>query len=528
MKMANPFERNGKFDPSLYHAHINARAQQAKEQLASQYGPTRRDQPNQSKPENPSIDESKTTKALTNEKKTTEAAGGQREQNATKPKALSPHPSLSIRQRPDDSVSLSGVTQSDIDSTLNSPSKVAEPRSPPIPNIDVPKVTSEPPTPGPLIDRSLKDFKIPKRKLVESPPPKRRQSFKNSNAKSTASNTAVASPSLSAAAATNANADNVWGNRIGWLAGMSFDYGRNDKTTHELKLIKEIIHQCKLPRHQERLQELFHKIRDSLSEFRHYKVDAQIVRNSGLLTSESGLPFLFLGAPQSLPAFPFDIRADAKELAMKWRRQDFDPDFLRDIDFKNKHGSINKNRMKLRADYCSEGDLANGQWFPIWLCAVRDGAHGSAQAGIYGQKGQGAFSVVMAGAYDDIDDGDTVEYCGVAKPAAATVDANSTRLLFENVGRSDRPVRLLRGANINKKKDGPVNLYAPEVGLRYDGMYHVTSYATVSEERGEYRFFLRRVSGQDPIRYEGVTKRPSDLEVQNWRVHQQKLKGIGA
>lgn len=34
--------------------------------------------------------------------------------------------------------------------------------------------------------------------------------------------------------------------------------------------------------------------------------------------------------------------------------------------------------------------------WPNRLCAIRDGAHGEQEAGIYGRKDQGAFAVVVA------------------------------------------------------------------------------------------------------------------------------------
>lgn len=322
------------------------------------------------------------------------------------------------------------------------------------------------------------------------------------------------------------SADKEWGNNIEWLAKMKIDMKRNDKEIAQLKLIKDPISACQNLKEQEKLSAKYEKIRGYLHQYRHLKVDAQMVRNSRLLEVNTGLPYLFLGGHQ----FPFDIKADAKELAMKWRRRDFDPDMMRGIDYEggtNKYGRLKGDTMKLRADDFGELQLANGQWFPTWLCAVRDGAHGSSQAGIYGRQGKGAFSVVMAGTYDDVDNGDRVEYCGVSKAAPFENDANSTRLLFQNVNNRDRPVRLLRSQKLNSKK-GDVNVYAPEIGLRYDGLYHVTGSRTISEEKGEYRFFLERVPGQDPIRYQGTSKRPTDLEIQEYNIHKQKLKGIGA
>jgi hypothetical protein len=62
---------------------------------------------------------------------------------------------------------------------------------------------------------------------------------------------------------------------------------------------------------------------------------------------------------------------------------------------------------KLSANYFGKGRLVNGQWWPSRLCALRDGAHGQSEAGIHGEAGKGAYSIVVAGSrYDDKDHGE--------------------------------------------------------------------------------------------------------------------------
>lgn len=41
--------------------------------------------------------------------------------------------------------------------------------------------------------------------------------------------------------------------------------------------------------------------------------------------------------------------------------------------------------------------LAVGQWWPLRICALRDGAHGSSQGGIAGNSEVGAWSIVVSG-----------------------------------------------------------------------------------------------------------------------------------
>jgi hypothetical protein len=48
--------------------------------------------------------------------------------------------------------------------------------------------------------------------------------------------------------------------------------------------------------------------------------------------------------------------------------------------------------------------------WPNRLCAIRDGAHGEHEAGIYGKKDRGAFAVVVAaGGYADEDHGEVCQ-----------------------------------------------------------------------------------------------------------------------
>ena len=58
------------------------------------------------------------------------------------------------------------------------------------------------------------------------------------------------------------------------------------------------------------------------------------------------------------------------------------------------------------ANYFGKGRLVNGQWWPSRLCALRDGAHGQSEAGIHGEAGKGAYSIVVASSRYDYDDKD--------------------------------------------------------------------------------------------------------------------------
>lgn len=68
------------------------------------------------------------------------------------------------------------------------------------------------------------------------------------------------------------------------------------------------------------------------------------------------------------------------------------------------------------------------------------------------------------------------------------------------------PVRILRAAKKGSK-------YAPKEGVRYDGMYDIVDKEILDPKTAMIRFSLRRVPGQDPIRYQGVEARPTALEL---------------
>jgi hypothetical protein len=131
-----------------------------------------------------------------------------------------------------------------------------------------------------------------------------------------------------------------------------------------------------------------------------------------------------------------------------------------------------------------------------------------------------AFSVIMAGGldpnskpYPNIDRGHEVLYCGTDNPSTATANEPSkeTEAMIVN-HQSKRPVRLFRSSNLGSQ-------YAPEQGFRYDGLYEVADFELMdppTEKRQRHRFRLLRCDGQDPIRYEGLAKRPTKEELEEY------------
>ncbi|KAG9231896.1 PUA-like domain-containing protein [Amylocarpus encephaloides] len=241
-----------------------------------------------------------------------------------------------------------------------------------------------------------------------------------------------------------------------------------------------------------------------------------LIKQSKILDDGKGLPLIFSGHDSSI--FPYDIRADAEMLWRRWVVKDLSPDLLRGINTvkgvlassnikRTNHSSQKNYEYKRPANVFGANGLVNGQWWPSRLCAMRDGAHGAIEAGIWGQTNIGAFAVcVSEGHYQDKDAGKVILYCGTQGENRGK--SIGTKQLDETM-RSGEPLRVLRAA----KKDSK---YAPEKGIRYDGLYEVKDSEILDSENVMVRFTLKRLEGQDPIRYRGDAARPTQQEKREW------------
>ncbi len=240
-----------------------------------------------------------------------------------------------------------------------------------------------------------------------------------------------------------------------------------------------------------------------------------VLVKSKVLTDKCGLPLIFDTNLQKGVQFPWDIRADAEALYLRWLSGILDPHLLRGIDtLRKKTNGVQRTTHRLNptykdrksCNYVGAGDLLNGQWWPLQICAMRDGAHGEIEAGIHGKPDSGALSVVLAsGGYADMDDGTNIRYCGTSgSPGKPTQGTNH----LKQASALGNPVRVLRSAALPA-----TNPYRPLRGLRYDGLYDVISYEILDEATAMHRFLLQRRAGQDPIRYTGVEARPTVEEV---------------
>lgn len=260
---------------------------------------------------------------------------------------------------------------------------------------------------------------------------------------------------------------------------------------------------------------LFAKIRQRLHQMEFYPfLSGVIMKKSKVLEEDVGLPQIFDDAKGV--HYPWDVKDDANMLWSRWMRGSLDPHLLRGIDSVRKVRAAGKSAIshKLKPDYpdrvsCNApggNGLQNGQWWPMQICAMRDGAHGEIEAGIHGQPTKGAFSVVLSsGGYDDLDEGDRILYCGTSgsegKPTAGTNHLKETYKLRA-------PLRVIRSSGLPQS-----NKYRPTKGLRYDGLYDVVGYEIIDSDTAMHRFELKRRGGQHPIRYEGVEIRPTNEEL---------------
>ena len=258
---------------------------------------------------------------------------------------------------------------------------------------------------------------------------------------------------------------------------------------------------------------LFLKLRKRLHEMEFFDFVSGVLLRKSKVLDEDGLEAIFTNR---LTTYPWDIRADALLLYGKWRNGILDPHLLRGIDTKygkdsKQHKFTSRNIDKgyldrVSSNYIGSGKLINGQWWPLQICALRDGAHGDIEGGISGMPGLGACSVVVSGGgYANIDEGDILKYCGTSGKNGEL--SAGTKLLKESFDK-ESDIRVLRSASLNAK-----NLFRPCKGLRYDGLYQITGFEILDIDTAMHRFRLCRCQGQDPIRCSGVEQRPTDQEL---------------
>lgn len=290
-----------------------------------------------------------------------------------------------------------------------------------------------------------------------------------------------------------------------------------------LSRFKDAIRECEKPPRYSDPALLFQALREQLHNLEFLAVDKFILKAARLLDNRTGLPKIFNPKYSEGVMYPWDIRADAEQLHSRWVMQVFDTDLLRGIvqarhkrkQDKRNADSIDRNFPGRQfANFYGQGHLVNGQWWPTQLCTVRDGAHGAAQGGIYGEAGKGVYSIVLSGGnhYSDVDKGDTIWYSGTDSKDETPTE-NTRRMLetLETPPPLRQPVRVIRSWNLRKE-----NPYRPQRGFRYDGLYDVQRSKVLDGSKAIHAFYLVRRNHQDPIRYQGAEARPTAQEIREY------------
>ena len=303
----------------------------------------------------------------------------------------------------------------------------------------------------------------------------------------------------------------------------AYQYTRSELVN--LQYLITLIQQCqqKTIKAGTELPGLFEQLRTHLQDVSLYgNVTDVLVRDSKLLEN-GGLPSIFDNINCD---FPHDLSSDALALYTKWLNCDFDPDLFRGIEHKFRSGPDGGGRksrnlqpdyhLKVSANHIGGGSLTNGQWWPLQICLLRDGAHGAIEGGICGKPGGVAYSVIVTHSeYADVDKGNLIEYCGTS--GHHKMPTPQTKMLLESV-RRQTPVRVFRSSS---KVCG---IYLPSKGIRYDGLYDVTGFEILHVDSAMHRFTLVRQQGQNPIRHTGVGARPNEKEL---AIYQRLRKDLG-
>ncbi|KAF2112154.1 PUA-like domain-containing protein [Lophiotrema nucula] len=289
-----------------------------------------------------------------------------------------------------------------------------------------------------------------------------------------------------------------------------------------LTALKECLCLCEQERNKIMLAIQHENLRNHVHKAEFLRVNKFVLKKVFILCN--GLARVF--APKQGIDFPWDLKADALQLYLRWRDQNFEFDLLRGIkpaEGRGEHRNADRIDPKwphrVSSKYYGQGELVLGQWWPTQLCMVRDGAHGVSQGGICGEKKMGAYSVVLSsGGYEDEDHGDWIWYTGT--PGKDCTPTDVTTRLIESCDTIKKPVRVIRSSNLpNKHKQ-----HRPERGFRYDGLYNVVAKQLVDQQTAMYKFKLVRCSGQYPIRSgDNAARRPTPQELDNY----QKLRELG-
>lgn len=166
-------------------------------------------------------------------------------------------------------------------------------------------------------------------------------------------------------------------------------------------------------------------LRHHIQKLEYFENVNELLIDRSHVLKEEGLPRIYSSGNKHY--FPEDIIVDAKRLVRRWAAGHFDASIDRGI----KHEKLDLGQGKTRwshslkivgngvhnhraADFQGHNGLDNGQWWYSRLAALRDGAHGEAEAGIFGATTALAIALSATG-YANIDNGDVSECIPLGK-----------------------------------------------------------------------------------------------------------------
>ncbi|KAK0623092.1 hypothetical protein B0T14DRAFT_564486 [Immersiella caudata] len=146
-----------------------------------------------------------------------------------------------------------------------------------------------------------------------------------------------------------------------------------------------------------------------------------------------------------------------------------------------------------------------GQWWLNIACAHRDGIVGSEMEKPTKGRYENSALPLLSGKEELVGDGETVHYTRVGGPGDMHVG------LMNQLG---RPIRVLRGFKL-------MSSYAPSAGVRYDGLWKLTSYRHHVDDakQSHLRITLEHVRGQTAMAELKKIPRPSQTD--DFRSYQQ-------
>lgn len=265
-------------------------------------------------------------------------------------------------------------------------------------------------------------------------------------------------------------------------------------------------------------------LRDCLRQFLvSHPVKPRMLYEHRMLHPDASIRHLTDRVSPDTVEWPFDIKADAREIHRRWWKGQFDPSMFRGIILgKTRNPSTVHDhsadkldpawseKFKRKGGDGGPNKLINGQWWPTQLAAVRDGAHGNFERYITHNPKRGAVSCILHGGpafSNNVDEGNVVLLSTSGGHDGNSLPGRTLAMLQRH--KVGGPIRLLRSSSINSE-------YAPKAGLRYDGLYDVVEVETrpqPSDPDQHFRFRLVRCAGQDPIRHQAPYARPTQQEL---------------